>query len=234
MALTQHTVRRWSTMLLLFAMAGLLFVRTVLDQMGWYIHPRYQVLMYICAGVLFVLAVMCAVGALTLPRYATRLLLVPVLLGLAVPPKPLGADALVQQSPMLNRVALRNSESPLPDIQNTQVWTLYDWAVIASVDPLMVVDQPADIEGFVVQNPVLNVPDGQFMLARYVLNCCTADAGGVGMRVAWSNGQSLPNDQWVRVTGKVRTIEIDGIVHPLLVAQSVRVIEVPDQPYLTP
>jgi len=52
--------------------------------------------------------------------------------------------------------------------------------------------------------------------------------------VAWSNGQSLPNDQWLRVTGIVRTIEIDGIVHPLLVAQSVRVIEVPDQPYLTP
>jgi len=81
---------------------------------------------------------------------------------------------------------------------------------------------------------VLNVPDGQFMLARYVLNCCTADAGGVGMRVAWTNGQSMPNDQWVRVSGNVRTIEIDGILHPLLIAQSVRVIEVPDRPYLTP
>jgi uncharacterized repeat protein (TIGR03943 family) len=221
-------------MLLLFALAGLLFVRTVFDQMAWYIHPRYQVLMYVCAGVLFVLAVMCAVGVLTLPRYATRLLLVPVLLGLAVPPRPLGADALVQQSPTLNRVAQRSSESPIPDIQNTQAWTLYDWAVVASVDPLLVVNQPAGVEGFVVQNPVLNVPDGQFMLARYVLNCCTADAGGVGMRVAWTNGQDLPNDQWVRVTGTVRTIEIDGIVHPLLVAQSVRVIAVPDQPYLTP
>lgn len=234
MALTQHGVRRWSTMLLLFAMAGLLFTRTVLDQMGWYIHPRYQVLMYICAGVLFILAVMCAVGALTLPRYATRLLLVPVLLGLAIPPRPLGADALVQQSPTLNRVAQRSGEAPLPDLQNTSTWTLYDWAVVASVDPLIVVDKPAVVEGFVVQNPVLNLPDGQFMLARYVLNCCTADAGGVGMRVAWSNGQSMPNDQWVRVTGTVRTIEIDGIAHPLLIAQSVRVIEVPDRPYLTP
>lgn len=234
MALTRDYLRRWSTMLLLFAMAGLLFVRTVLDQMGWYIHPRYQVLMYVCAGVLFVLAVMCAVGRLTLPRYATRLLLVPVLLGLAVPPRPLGADALVQQSPTLNRVAQRSSESPLPDVQNTHDWTLYDWAVVASVDPAMVVGQPADVIGFVVQNPVLHVPDGQFMLARYVLNCCTADAGGVGMRVAWSNGQNLPNDQWVRVTGIVQTREIDGIVHPLLVAQSVRVIEAPDRPYLTP
>lgn len=234
MALTQHALRRWSTMLLLFAMSGLLFVRTVLDQIGWYVHPRYQVLMYICAGVLFVLAIMCAVGTLTLPRYTTRLLLVPVLLGLAVSPKPLGADALIQQSPTLNRVAQRNSEAPLPDMQNTQAWTLYDWAVVASVDPQIVVGASAVVEGFVVQNPVLNLPDGQFMLARYVLNCCTADAGGVGMRVAWANGQSMPNDQWVRVTGTVRTIEIDGIKHPLLIAQSVRVIEVPDQPYLTP
>jgi uncharacterized repeat protein (TIGR03943 family) len=221
-------------MLLLFAMSGLLFVRTVLDQIGWYVHPRYQVLMYICAGVLFVLAIMCAVGTLTLPRYTTRLLLVPVLLGLAVSPKPLGADALIQQSPTLNRVAQRNSEAPLPDMQNTQAWTLYDWAVVASVDPQIVVGASAVVEGFVVQNPVLNLPDGQFMLARYVLNCCTADAGGVGMRVAWANGKSMPNDQWVRVTGTVRTIEIDGIKHPLLIAQSVRVIEVPDQPYLTP
>ena len=234
MALTHHSVRRWSTMLLLFAMAGLLFVRTVLDQMAWYIHPRYQVLMYICAGVLFVLAVMCAVGALTLPRYSTRMLLVPVLLGLAIPPQPLGADALVQQAVTLNRVAQRNSEAALPDIQNTQLWTLYDWAVVASVDPSTVIGKPADVMGFVVQNPVLNLPEGQFMLARYVLNCCTADAGGVGMRVAWSNGQTLPNDQWVRVIGTIRTIELEGIEHPLLVAQSVRVIEVPDQPYLTP
>jgi uncharacterized repeat protein (TIGR03943 family) len=221
-------------MLLLFAMSGLLFVRTVFDQMGWYVHPRYQVLMYICAGVLFVLAIMCAVGALTLPRYVTRLLLVPVLLGLAVPPKPLGADALVQQSLTLNRVAQRNSEAPLPDLQTTTEWTLYDWAIVASVDPQLVVDMPAVVEGFVVQNPALNLPDDQFMLARYVLNCCTADAGGVGMRVAWTNGQSLPNDQWVRVTGTVRSIEIDGVQHPLLIAQSVHVIAVPDQPYLTP
>ncbi len=227
-------VRRWTTMLLLFALAGLLFVRTLLDQMAWYIHPRYQVLMYICAGVLFVLAIMCATGVLHLPRYTTRLLLVPVLLGLAVPPRPLGADALVQQSPTLNRVAQRNGQTALPDMQNTQTLTLYDWAVVASVDPALVVDKEADVEGFVVQNPVLNLPANQFMLARYVLNCCTADAGGVGMRVAWSNGQSLPNDQWVRVRGQVRTITIDGVVHPLLIAQSVRVIEVPDQPYLTP
>ncbi|MBM4413134.1 MAG: TIGR03943 family protein [Chloroflexi bacterium] len=233
MALDTH-LRRWSTMLLLFALAGLLFVRTVMDQMGWYIHPRYQVLLYICAGVLFVLAVMCAVGVVTLPRYATRLLLIPVLLGLAVPPRPLGADALVQQSPTLNRVAQRTREAPLPDVQTTHTWTLYDWAVVASIDPAMVIDKRADVEGFVVQNPALNVPDGQFMVARYVLNCCTADAGGVGMRVAWSNGKSLPNDKWVRVQGTVQTITIDGIEHPLLVADSVRAIEVPNRPYLTP
>lgn len=233
MALKLHA-RRWATVLLLFGLAGLLFVRTLLDQMGWYIHPRYQVLMYICAGVLFVLALMCAAGSLSLPRYTTRLLLVPVLLGLAVPPRPLGADALVQQSPTLNRVAQRSDQTMLPDLQNSQTLTLYDWAVVASVDPSLVVDKVADVEGFVVQNPVLNVPADQFMLARYVLNCCTADAGGVGMRVAWSSGHTLPNDQWVRVQGHVRTIEIDGVVHPLLVAQSVRVIEVPDQPYLTP
>lgn len=227
-------IRRWSTSILLFALAGLLFVRTLFNQIGWYIHPRYQVLMYLSAGVLFVLALMCANGSIQLPRYVTRLLLVPVLFGLVIAPRPLGADALAQQSLTLNQVALRSDQAVIPDTNESHRLTLYDWAVIASVDPDRVVGKAADVEGFVAQNPVLNLPADQFMLARYVLTCCTADAGGVGMRVVWSNGAALPNDQWVRVKGTIRTIQIDGVTHPLLIAQSVRVIDVPSQPYLTP
>lgn len=227
---------RWSQFLMaigICTLSALLLVRTILGQMALYIHPRYDILLYLCGIVLFFMALVCIIQRHALPPFALAFVLIPLALGLAVPPRPLDANAISTRLTSLNRVAQRPNTSAaiLAAPQDTTQWNLYDWAVAMSIDTTPLVDQAVLVEGFVVRPPDMPQAATEFMLARYVLTCCTADAGGVGMPVAWTNAASLNNDQWVRVAGVIAR-HADGQI--FIVAQQITPIEIPRKPYLSP
>ena len=231
MALTRWTPRLMA--IGICTLSALLLVRTTLGQMALYIHPRYDILLYLCGIVLFFMALVCIIQRHALPPFALAFVLIPLALGLGVPPRPLDANAISTRLDSLNRVAQRPNTSAAiraahPD---TTQWNLYDWAVAMSIDTAPLVDQPVLVEGFVVRPPDMPQATTEFMLARYVLTCCTADAGGVGMPVAWTNATSLTNDQWVRVAGVIAR-RADGQI--FIVAQQITPIEIPRKPYLSP
>jgi uncharacterized repeat protein (TIGR03943 family) len=220
----------------LFAMAALLLVRTALAQMAFYIHPRYEVLLYFCAAFVFVFALAIIPARDQLPRATLPIVLVPLLLGVLIVPAPLRSTTLLQQGPALNRVAQRVNSAHI-DIDvatvDTTVWSLYDWAVASSIDIAPLRGRPAQVSGFVVFPEDLDLPPDQLMLARYVLTCCVADAGGVGVRVQWPAAQSLVSDQWVEVTGIMQSLPVGDTVQPLLIATRIQPIDPPKKPYLT-
>ena len=225
----------WISGGLLFAVAALLFVRTATGQMALYIHPRYEVLMYFSGAVLFALAIICITMPIPMPNYSIRFLLIPVLLGLGIAPRALGADAIGQQGTALNQIAQRPQVTTInPTAVDTTEWNVYDWVVATSIDPLALKGKTVQIDGFVVRNPDMQLADDQFMLARYVLTCCVADAGGVGMHVQWANSAAYPNDQWVHVEGTIDLQDVAGVMQPLVIAKSVAPIKTPLKPYLVP
>lgn len=225
----------WITGLLLFAVAALLFVRTATGQMALYIHPRYEVLMYGCGAVLFALAIICITMPIPIPNYSGRFLLIPVLLGLGVAPRALGADAIGYQGTALNQIARRPQTTVVNLIPtDTTKWTIYEWVVAASIDPQSLDGKSVQIDGFVVRNSAMSLADNQFMLARYVVTCCVADAGGVGMRVQWANSTTYPNDQWVQVAGTIKLQNVAGVMQPLVIANTVTQINAPLKPYVVP
>lgn len=230
------TLTRWTPLLMaigICTLSALLLVRTTLGQMALYIHPRYDILLYLCGIVLFFMALVCIIQRHTLPAFALAFVLIPVALGLGVPPRPLDANALGSRLSSLNRVAQRPSTSGamrIPPDDTTQ-WNLYDWAIAMSIDTAPLIAKPVSVEGFVVRPPDMPQADATFMLARYVLTCCTADAGGVGMPVAWSTAAQLADNQWVRVTGVVAR-DAQGQLY--IQASAVQRIEVPRTPYLSP
>ena len=231
-------LNRMILVIMLFVLAGVLLVRTATAQMALYIHPRYEVLMYVCAAVVFAFAVAVVWDGVQLPAYVVPMLGVPVLLGVLVVPRPLGSATLLQQSATLNRVAQRGDaefqRARIDTVADTSTWNLYDWAVASSVDPTALADRPAVVSGFVVFPADMNLTDQQFMLARYVITCCTADAGGVGMRVLWPDAARFANDQWVEVSGRVEVVDIDGIPTAVIRATQVVPSDPPAKPYLTP
>jgi len=226
------TSRRIFLSVVLCTLAGILSYRTAMGQMALYIHPRYELLVYGCALVVFLFGAVSWSSNAPLPRLSTIFLCIPVCIAVAFAPKPLGSAALVSQLGSLNAVV--PATQPQARTTDTQQWNLYEWALASTVDITPYAGSTAVVEGFVVQNDELGLPDDQFMVARYVLKCCTADAGGVGMRIAWGNARQFRSDQWVRVSGTLAVESSTGVPRPLIVASSVVPIEQPGRPYLIP
>ena len=228
-------VRRFGLATLLYALAGALSYRTAMGHMALYIHPRYELLVYGCALVIFLFGTMTISAHTQPPAFGSLMLLVPVVLAVAIAPKPLGSAALAGQLHSLNAVApAAQTTNPTDAPTDRAQWDLYDWAVASSVDITPYAGSPVAVEGFVVQNPDLDLPIDQLMVARYVLKCCTADAGGVGMRVVWSNPGQFRSDTWVRITGTLAVESSAGMPRPLIQADSIVPIAQPKRPYLLP
>jgi uncharacterized repeat protein (TIGR03943 family) len=82
--------------------------------------------------------------------------------------------------------------------------------------------------------PDPRLPPGSFLLARFTLACCVADAFAIGVMVEWPQAEELEVGSWVRVRGPMAVGEIEGQTLPRLLADSLEPIQPPDQPYLFP
>ena len=82
---------------------------------------------------------------------------------------------------------------------------------------------PVQLTGFAA-----GAEDGGFLLARYQIACCAADAAPVVVSVVGTAGDPPTADRWVTVTGKFRP---GGEELPELAATSIVEIPEPTEPY---
>ena len=75
-----------------------------------------------------------------------------------------------------------------------------------------------------------DTPADEFLLARYVVTCCVADATIAEVRVVNVTPGQFENEDWVQVTGTIFPIGREVIVD----ASDIAAVERPDHPYLTP
>jgi uncharacterized repeat protein (TIGR03943 family) len=164
------------------------------------------------------------------------LVALPVVLGLLVPPQPLGAAALSNREV---NVTMQGSALPAAvraaaqkDSTNKSV---LDWLHTFAGSDNPIADHagdPARVTGFVFRDERFGAD--QFMVTRFVVSCCVADANVAGLVVRWPQATELPADQWVEVTGTIQAGALDGENLPLLAADTVTPVDVPQQPYLYP
>ena len=83
-------------------------------------------------------------------------------------------------------------------------------------------------EGLVTTEP--GAGPGEFLLTRFIITCCVADATIAQVRVVDGPPGRLPDNSWVSVSGKLYPLGSDVLVD----ASSVTPIPQPSQPYLTP
>jgi putative membrane protein len=70
----------------------------------------------------------------------------------------------------------------------------------------------------------------EFMLTRFMISCCVADALTVQVRVTGAPPGVFEPDEWVRVTGDLYPVEREVLVD----ATSVEAVPRPEDPYLNP
>jgi len=164
---------------------------------------------------------------------ALIILIVPLLIGILIPAHPLDAAAASTRgmnvsAPLVGSSQTREFQSAA-DTRN-----ILDWIVIfnSTNDLSPYVGQMARVTGFVYHDPRL--PANQFIVSRFVITCCTADASAIGMIVNWNQSEGLKESSWVEVKGPVQASKLGGQPIPLIQAEYVQSTSQPDQPYLYP
>lgn len=167
--------------------------------------------------------------------FGVWILALPLLIGLLVPPRALGTTEIATRG--INASApltARSGEETLSvELASTQR-TVLDWirAFNYANEPRLFEGEAADVTGFVYHDERLEA--GQFMVGRFSLTCCVADAVATGMVVNWPEAAGLVDNQWVRVRGVIEVAEFDEKTVPLIRAASVENVPTPVQPYLFP
>ena len=230
-------------------LAAVLAIRHLDGSLGYYINLRYGWLTVVAIACLAVLGVVVLAAGLRpvrgapdtrvpLPRLGVALLALPVALAL-IPPRPLGTDAMATRALQLGSVP---ASAGLAGIAEA-AWaddggprTVLDWLVLfhqaetGATDLNRFAGESARVRGFVYRDE--RFPTGTFMVSRFLLSCCVADAAPIGLAVRWPDAEFLDDDAWVWVNGEfaIETFLDERV--PVLVAMEVTPAEQPPQPYL--
>lgn len=203
--------------------------------LSFYLHPRYTGLVVASGGALLLLAAARGRQALGHPGGMARrrggyaVLLLPVLLGLLVPARPLAWSGPSAAVPGGLDAPFAGS-SPEGDPRG---WTIAQWRSAlreAGDAPGALRGREAEVVGFVRHDA--RYPFDGFFVARFVIVHCVVDAVGTNLPVSWPAGGQLPPDGWVRVRGRLGTLTLDGRDRPALIASGVEPIALPRDPYL--
>ncbi|MBK6793320.1 MAG: TIGR03943 family protein [Anaerolineales bacterium] len=239
--------------LLLFGLCIFFVLKAVNGQLTWYINSRFVPLTII--GILFL-----ALLAQTLfseirrsrqhelehpehhhehdhaPSSVTLwVMLIPLAIGLLIPARPLDSSAFSTKGFNTSAPLVSSDSSASIFETESQERNILQWLKLFNYqdDITEFIGQEASVVGFVYFDEDTLEAD-QFFVSRFVVSCCSADGFAIAMPVRWSNASELQQDSWVVVKGSIASIELDGQRTPMITAESVEAVNIPDQPYLYP
>lgn len=247
---TDSNLQNWAKTAVLFGLALYFLYNIVSGNLTNYINVRFAWLAYV-AVVIF--AALGAVNAFELLRSHHQnsledvlhqgdhthgqiswgilaITAIPLILGTLIPSEPLGASAVdgnISTSAVSVSSVTTLTTNPLER-------NVLDWlrAFNRSTNLSEFGGQQADLIGFVYRES--DFAENQFMVARFTISCCVADAGAIGLPVVWDSDVAIADSQWVRVQGQFQLGEFRGQELPMLHATIVEIVEQPDHPYLYP
>ncbi len=218
------------------ALLGALLVLRLIDgTAGYLVQSWYIPVILVSALILLGLAVLAGLPAIrsrerfsiqptTAGLLTAGMVAFPVVLGLVFQPRPLGTTSLDTDSVSARQFSA-SAASADPARRN-----IYQWAYeFETADPASIVGDDVEVIGFVFHKE--GDPADRFLVARFVVACCIADAQGFSLPVQWRAAQDLANDQWVRVLGRVSTAA-DGAL--IIQATEIEPVEAPSNPYIYP
>ncbi len=242
---------------------GMLLVKVVSGTLPFYVHVRYTTLIA-GTGIVLMLLGMMQVWFIFNPSNehdhhdhehdhghtheplswrspAMLALMVPIVLGLLVPPKALTSAAIDTRGFGNTGTGVRTIENIASQSNQAQGisfdrsnWTLLNWVNGLIYEPNNPVLQGQEIEvvGFVWRSDELQ--ENEFYLARFIVSCCTADSLAIYMPVRSEQASEFAVDSWIRVKGTVALADVLGEEVAVIDATDIIPTEQPAEPYLYP
>lgn len=92
------------------------------------------------------------------------------------------------------------------------------------------VGKKIEVSGFVYHEK--GFKDNQFVVARFGISCCAADASVYGLLSTLENASALKKDTWVHIKGIIQKTTYNGENVPYIQVQRIESIRKPDNPYV--
>ncbi|MGH2710358.1 MAG: TIGR03943 family putative permease subunit [Actinomycetota bacterium] len=231
--MTRWNPTRVAQTIALAAWGGLFWFLILSDRTSLYLSSRTAWVVPVGAIALTIAAIGRLANARTLkpaalPRrtaWAVGFVLLPVVAILALPPAALGSYAASRRSLATGIVTSAPSLEAGGQVTLASV-AAAGWSEDARRSLVNRAGSPVTFEGIVA------LRDGQaaneFMLTRYIISCCVADAISVQVRVVGAPPGKFEEDDWVRVSGSFYPVGQEVVV----AATEVEPIPQPDHPYL--
>jgi uncharacterized repeat protein (TIGR03943 family) len=160
--------------------------------------------------------------------WGAGLIVIPVVAVLVLPPAALGSFAASRRSASTGGfVAASGAEIAEGPLRLVDV-AAGSWSRDAMRALVRRAGSPVDFVGFVTRGP--GTPADEFVLTRFIISCCVADALSVQVRVVGVPPGRFPEDQWVRVRGTFYPVGREMLVD----ATTITAVPRPDHPYLNP
>lgn len=220
------------------------------DHLRLYVHPRFAGPVLWAVFFLIALAAWQAtrlfgvrgIRATALPParlFAYVVVLLPLMIGFALPPQGLGNSLAEHRGGFQpsgdGHVLPRQAELEALLVsgggrQQVSAAQFRHLAGLLWTKPGAMIGSSVELSGFIYRAEGL-LP-GQFLLARYEISCCAADATVVACLCTLDEGQTLPPGGWVSVQGTVAQGEYQSQPVGLIVVESLTPIDAPADPYV--
>jgi uncharacterized repeat protein (TIGR03943 family) len=227
--------------------AGFFLYLTFSKKIIFFVHPDYAFLSPVSAIILFLLAFLnlfqrskqadcqeCCDMNLFSKKRNMFFVLIPLLLLIAFPIRPLSSATAEIRSAGYNRDAgLSRSVLKTGGFAiRSENRTLVDWIRLFSNDPEPdhYKGQKAKIIGFILKDKSL--PENYFLISRFVLSCCAADARPIGIPVQYDRQKfQLNENDWIELSAHFESKEIQNQRQPVLVMENLKKVPIPENPY---
>lgn len=165
--------------------------------------------------------------------WSSILLITVAILGLLITPQTFGSHTALRRGLTETLPLTRLQPQAFQTSAKSEERSLIEWMRLLNVNPEpdTYKGQSAQVNGFVINPP--DFPEGHFVLARFVITCCAADAYPIGLPVQFSADQAkrYPQDSWLEVKGKMITETINNERRLTIQAKSLTPIPEPRNPY---
>lgn len=235
----------WAKAAILLGLSGYFVYNIATGDLNNYINTRFAWLSYVAVvlfglmGVMTIYALMRQNDSVILYQDDTThtrigwgivmIVAIPLMLGTLIPSRPLGAEA-VNGNISLTASTYSGAVVTKDPLQRN----VLDWLRVFADEtaPAVFNGEPADLIGFIYREP--DFPPDHFMVARFTVSCCVADAGAIGLPVYSPAAADLADGEWVHLTGTFEAGTFRNTAMPILQADVVTVVPEPEHPYLYP
>lgn len=226
----------WGLLLLHFWVSGKLYLL---------IHPNYMGLTIVTAILLLILAAYRTLSlllrpksrqpeiqhlALFNPRFGSLLLLLVALAGFTITPRAFASQTAADRGIGDSLTNTRIKPQAFRANARSEDKSITEWVrgLNAYPEPEAYAGQKVRVKGFVSPSPEANY----FLISRFVITCCAADAYPIGLPVKLAPGTQRPKaDTWLEVQGEMIVESLKGERSLVIAASQLTPIPEPAKPY---